>query len=98
MIFTRKRVAKYSNLGIKINGKTLNMVDKVKFLGLIFDSRISKQNQSQNKFVKKPNRPEVGSQQEVVIGNLGYITLIRSRLDYGCQILYTLTTTSSDPI
>ena len=41
MIFTRKSVTKYSNLGIKINGKTLNIVDKVKFLGLIFDSRLT---------------------------------------------------------
>src|SRR6218665_49385 len=41
MIFTRKTVAKYSNLGIKINGKTLNIVDKVKFIGLIFDSRLT---------------------------------------------------------
>ena len=36
MIFTKENVAKYSNLGIKINGKTLTTVDKVKFFGLIF--------------------------------------------------------------
>src|SRR6218665_1360378 len=96
MIFTRKSVTKYSNLGIKINGRTLNIVNKVKFLGLIFDSRLTWKEHIQHlvsKSIAKINLLRSLTGQKWGAGKRSlltiYRTLIRSRLDYGCQILYT---------
>src|SRR6218665_3621814 len=50
-------------------------------------STLSKQKQSQNKFVRSLTGQKWGASKRSLLTI--YRTLIRSRLDYGCQILYT---------
>ena len=96
MIFTRKSISKYSNLNIKINNKVIKIVDKVKFLGLIFDPRLTWKEHI--KHLADKSKSKINLLRSLTGQNWGaskksllaiYRTLIRSRLEYGCHVLYT---------
>ncbi|XP_072384622.1 uncharacterized protein [Diabrotica undecimpunctata] len=79
---------------LHLNGSPLQVVDKHKFLGVIFDKRLTWRDQIQNTKTNCLNRINIlktlahhqwGAEEKVLLRI--YRTLIRSRLDYG-SILY----------
>ncbi|XP_071151697.1 uncharacterized protein [Mytilus edulis] len=90
MIFTRRNNI---NISLKLGNHTLEIVKEIKFLGLIFDRNLTWQKHIQSlqtKCLKVINcmRVLTGTRWGATSNTLRtiYISLIRSKLDYGCEI------------
>lgn len=93
IVFTRKRKNKVE---LKYNDCFLKVVKKVRFLGLIFDTKLSWKDHIQlicDKCVNRVNllRCIAGSKWGANKENLVYVykALVRSRIDYGCEVYGT---------
>ena len=90
MIFTRRNNI---NISLQLGNHTLEIVKEIKFLGLIFDRNLTWQKHIQSlqtKCLKVINcmRVLTGTRCGATSNSLRtiYISLIRSKLDYGCEI------------
>jgi len=90
VIFTRKR---NKTVELKYNDITLKVVKKVKFLGLIFDSKLSWRDHI--KFIVEKCTTRVNLLRCIAGNNWGankenlvyvFKALIRSRIEYGCEV------------
>ena len=98
VVFTRK---KHQKIKIKIHGKDISMQNEIKFLGMIFDSKLT-WNAHINSLVSKC-LCRINLMRSVTSHSWGaskstlltiYRALVRSRLDYGSQLLYTASKTA----
>ena len=98
VVFTKK---KFQNFKLKIHGKDVCVKEEIKFLGMIFDSKLT-WNAHINSLVSKcASRINLmrsitshswGASKSVLLTM--YRALVRSRLDYGSQLLYTASKTA----
>ena len=98
VVFTRKR---YQNVKLKIHGKDIGFKDEIKFLGMIFDSKLTWNAHINSIVAKCVSRINLmrsvtshswGASKSVLLTM--YRALVRSRLDYGSQLLYTASKTA----
>lgn len=92
IIFRRRLKLKLDHLNLKLFGKTINFVNKVKFLGMIFDrfltwrdhinDLVEKCKQDMN-VLRLVSGTSFGADKKTLV-NL-YKALILSKIDYGCQ-------------
>ena len=96
MIFTKKRNTNPKNTRIQINDIPIKFVSTVKFLGLIFDSKLTWNDHIQYLLDKSKSKINLlrslsghtwGASKKAMMSI--YRALIRSRLDYGSQIFHT---------
>ena len=98
ILFTNKR--NHPKISLNFNNTPLNIVDKVKFLGIIFDSKLTWQHHIQYIVDKCKTRVNLLKCFSGMAWGPGkdtlchiYKALIRSRIDYGCQIYATASKT-----
>jgi ribonuclease HI len=98
VVFTRK---KQQNIKIKIHGNEISIENEVKFLGMIFDSKLTWNAHINSLVAKCVSRINLmrsvtshswGASKSVLLTI--YRALVRSRLDYGSQLLYTASKTA----
>ena len=96
VLFHRKRVSKIPNIEIRYKGQVLPREDEVRFLGLIFDQRLTWKShidylhqrcQKRVNVLKAVSGTQWGASKETLL--LLYKGLIRSCLDYGSEIYDT---------
>ena len=105
MIFTKKQNINPKNLEITINNVQIKLVSTVKFLGLIFDSKLSWNNHIQ--YLTDKSKPKINLLRSLSGHTWGaskkamiciYRALVRSRLDYGSQIFHTASKSALDKL